>query len=653
MSKRYKYGLAVTRANSAGVETVSYYSTIGGPAGAAHAVVAADTFLDGRLKQPGLAALHLWGERRTRGPRDVGNCVFVLENADGGLDAFVGYAFDGRDCFVWREEVGVPTSAAVIFRGVLEQPEVTANEVRMIAHDFAHLFDKPIARTTYLGDNVAPNGLEGGADMAGRFKPRNYWAVKNVEPVLVNATRLIYQLSDRQLSTGGTNSGYNNCERVSDRGVALVEGANLSAAELQTGGVVTVGTSANATSDDVRFTSHTQATGDKLRFYPSGAGVLPAPLVANTDYYGRVINASTITLHPTQADAIANTNKINLTSVGTLPWSMYFNATAPGRWDYCYDATLGSFIRLGSAPVGKVTANFTNDKMKNAGTYTPNVFGSASLIQFIAAEAITGTTVSLVATYDANMTNISSPHFGGSTESGVWLGPDDTMTYLEAINQLAEETLSGWYYLPGAAATRFDIKLIQLVDPIAGTVALEINSTNIQLQGDAGTDPTLERVLSSDSDRGVPVYRAKWLSGRNYNVMTPSELAGSIVYTDAAVPFVSSGRTHVKQDTAILTQWPRSQAIEVMTGMSGGTAGSPGVGAAAYVAKLAVALYGVRRDMFTVDIPVEVAIAAAIVPSSVVRVTYPRFGLNAGKKFLVIGMQLNYEDGTVTLFLWG
>ena len=37
---------------------------------------------------------------------------------------------------------------------------------------------------------------------------------------------------------------------------------------------------------------------------------------------------------------------------------------------------------------------------------------------------------------------------------------------------------------------------------------------------------------------------------------------------------------------------------------------------------------------------------------SFVTVTYARFGLNAGKKFMVIGKKYNFERDTVVLTLW-
>jgi hypothetical protein len=63
-------------------------------------------------------------------------------------------------------------------------------------------------------------------------------------------------------------------------------------------------------------------TGDPVNFHVTDTtGVLPAPLVAGTTYYARVISSgggsTVLTLHPTSGDSVANTNVVNLTTAGT------------------------------------------------------------------------------------------------------------------------------------------------------------------------------------------------------------------------------------------------------------------------------------------------------------------------------------------------
>ncbi len=93
-------------------------------------------------------------------------------------------------------------------------------------------------------------------------------------------------------------------------------------------------------------TDHLIATATAVRF--STTGTLPAPLLADTDYYVRSTGNKTFTLHPTANDATNNTNKIDITDTGTgthyLPppvpmvaaaqWSTYWMEGLKSRVDH-------------------------------------------------------------------------------------------------------------------------------------------------------------------------------------------------------------------------------------------------------------------------------------------------------------------------------
>ena len=59
-------------------------------------------------------------------------------------------------------------------------------------------------------------------------------------------------------------------------------------------------------------------------------------LTNNTNYFVRVINNSAIALYPNKADALANTNKINITTALTQELIHLLTQT--------YDATLEGFL---------------------------------------------------------------------------------------------------------------------------------------------------------------------------------------------------------------------------------------------------------------------------------------------------------------------
>jgi hypothetical protein len=123
---------------------------------------------------------------------------------------------------------------------------------------------------------------------------------------------------------------YGKVDERSDRKVASVsftpigDWANLSIlfpAALQViGGLTTpvrtfLSTDVNATTDVITVTAHAFATGDAVRVY--SFDTLPTGLTAGTLYYLRAASANTFTLHPTRADAVSNTNLVNITAAGT------------------------------------------------------------------------------------------------------------------------------------------------------------------------------------------------------------------------------------------------------------------------------------------------------------------------------------------------
>jgi hypothetical protein len=68
--------------------------------------------------------------------------------------------------------------------------------------------------------------LEGGTDLAGKYKPRAWGNVQNVPPVLVDSASLIYQVNDGAIS---------DVPAAYDRQIALVKGADyVSQSDMQT-----------------------------------------------------------------------------------------------------------------------------------------------------------------------------------------------------------------------------------------------------------------------------------------------------------------------------------------------------------------------------------------------------------------------------------
>lgn len=73
----------------------------------------------------------------------------------------------------------------------------------------------------------------------------------------------------------------------------------------------------NTGTDGITITSHGIATGTQARVSKATGATMPTGLTEGTAYYVRSVDANTISLHPTAADATGNTNKVDITAAGS------------------------------------------------------------------------------------------------------------------------------------------------------------------------------------------------------------------------------------------------------------------------------------------------------------------------------------------------
>ena len=180
----------------------------------------ANTYYDGRVKQPGNIQRNIFDNRTTFGASKVGYGEVVIVNNDGALDALVGYGFAGFPITIKRgvlaRNASVPTWTTV-FAGTMDSADFTWSEISIKVRDRQQDLTKPIQQTRYGGTNALPNGLDGVAtDLRGKGKPILFGRVLNISPPLVNTSRFEYQISDGLIQS---------VDGVYSNGVALTAGA--------------------------------------------------------------------------------------------------------------------------------------------------------------------------------------------------------------------------------------------------------------------------------------------------------------------------------------------------------------------------------------------------------------------------------------------
>lgn len=169
----------------------------------------ANTLFEPRLVEPISFSRSMFSSGRIGGFSVPGFGELILTNADGGLDAFATYAWDGRSVEVRVGEDGAAYQYYfTIFTGQARTVEFDDLFIRVILRDDQNDFDIDYPDTLYAGTG----GNEGSAELAGQAKPHCYGQVHNIEPVLVDATNYVYQVHDGAIES---------IDAVYDAGVAL------------------------------------------------------------------------------------------------------------------------------------------------------------------------------------------------------------------------------------------------------------------------------------------------------------------------------------------------------------------------------------------------------------------------------------------------
>ncbi|MFC3074861.1 hypothetical protein ACFOHH_17250 [Shinella pollutisoli] len=123
-----------------------------------------------------------------------GQGELVISNADGSYDFLPQfYALDGRDQQVRMGRADLPFRQwHVVFTGTATDSHIDETDFRISLQDYGYKLDVPLQARTYGGGG----GIDGGADLAGKRKPRCLGYVSNLTPVLVRAQAQLYQVND-------------------------------------------------------------------------------------------------------------------------------------------------------------------------------------------------------------------------------------------------------------------------------------------------------------------------------------------------------------------------------------------------------------------------------------------------------------------------
>jgi len=298
-------------------------------------------------------------------------------------------------------------------------------------------------------------------------------------------------------------------------------------------------------------------------------------------------------------------------------------ANVPAGGQYRVWPARGCF-RLGSAPVGRVTCDVTNPTSATATDIKLSNVASA------------------FSALDAPLTSVDP-------NCGIYLDSDiltkDVYDHVLASLSLFDvygTVPTGTSGLPGKWSTWLTLATSLSYTPSSAAEVFNVDTSNIVLD-------SLQPVIPQEDDRGLPVWQVTVNYKRNYTVMSDTDLAG-VAAADAEF-CKKQWRSAVAKDTSVKTQWSYARELVIDTCLVNES------DAQAEADRL-LALLKVQRDMFAFRIHgaavrLQMPLQQYFQPGQRVKITFPRFGLSAGKTMLITSIQENLDEDLLDVTVWG
>lgn len=286
-------------------------------------------------------------------------------------------------------------------------------------------------------------------------------------------------------------------------------------------------------------------------------------------------------------------------------------ATAGGTFDYALTSG-GSFYRLGSSPSGSVTADVRGDASSG---YASTVAGIIKLLMLRGAQLT-----------DIDTTSLTALDSLVSGEVGCYF--NSQLSIATAIDQLCAGTFCFWGDIGNGLLGTY-----QLVDPTPMTAVMEFNEYAIT---DEVTPMDLPESIGPTVWRRRVGYQLNWtqLSGTDI-VPAPTITEARRKQLQDAFSTVSVGDSSRLNKNLLAVDAP--VLVSLFDSSSDATT----------LANLILALYKPGRRLISVRVGV---VGYQLKLLDVVKIKWPRFGLDSGVNMLVVGISYGSDNVQLTLF---
>lgn len=280
--------------------------------------------------------------------------------------------------------------------------------------------------------------------------------------------------------------------------------------------------------------------------------------------------------------------------------------------NYATCIALGLF-RLGSAPVGRVTADIRGSA---TGSY---VNKAGEIINRILTERCG------ISSGDINAASFTTLNAAATQECGIYISEE--MTSRDAIEKLLE-SVGAWL-----STNRLGEWYIARLEAPSGAASFTLTENDVR---------TISRIATGDPTKGIPVWRVKLSYKRYWANYQRSDLAAAVTEANKA-EFIQPVRTVTSSNAAVQTKHILSPTMDVATLMDSAS------DASTEAARRQV-LHGDRRDLIKVEMPMTEQYST-IDLNSRVDLVMPYLDYTSGRSFRCVGVG---SDGVnITLDLWG
>lgn len=336
--------------------------------------------------------------------------------------------------------------------------------------------------------------------------------------------------------------------------------------------------------------------------------------------YGKAINVSPLLVNTSKSIWQFCSNQATVSAVRDRGAALTAGAaytsqtdmetTAPAAGQYrVWSSSSGTYFRLGTEPAGTITGDIYTSETK-----------VASNLSTIAQDAG-------ISSGDINSTDVTNLNTANSASAGIWVDGDSTA--LDVMTELAN-SIGAWFGFDNNNVMRMG----RLEAP-SGTAAFSIIQDRIE---------QLSIISTADDDRGIPPWAVRLQYDKNYTVQT--NLDKTYATSTIVVYCRDQYRSTYDSDSSVKTAHKLSQELIFNTLLNTRSD-------AVTEGTRRLSLYKVGRRMYDAQVILQPSQIAALRLGITIEIVYPRYGLDSGKKLVVVGMTVSSESSRVNLKLWG